>query len=109
MSTHIESHCNQPSLLFKQVGSMWRCDCGNQWVVSKFQTWSGSHRKQWIGFKDQENTYDFTAICRDLRWLRQSVDAAEKQLYSLGIRVNDLEYIIDTNDKKVKRGKPTSK
>ena len=121
MSTHSESHCRKPSLMFKQEGTIWRCTCGQYWCVTKNSDYfSGRVKKYWTNvtahyrdenIKELERRQDsyqrsVDALRRDYDdWTKkvfEAFDQASKDVQELQARIIALE------TKKVTRGKSAS-
>lgn len=124
MSTHQEQHCKKPSVRFKQLGTVWRCDCGQYWYVTKHYGYDFqfvTRKKKWVNctarYRDEDmrnlerrqDSYQRSvdSLRRDYdNWTKkvyEAFDQASKDVQELQARVIALE------SKKVSRGKPTSK
>jgi hypothetical protein len=40
---HVES-CQTPRTFFRRIGSLWMCECGQQWVLQQFACIGGNYK-----------------------------------------------------------------
>lgn len=124
MSTHTDSHCKKPSVKFKRLGTVWRCDCGQYWYatkVSQYDFRTPSRHKQWVNctahWTDkkhndlQQQFYGYQRIVDSLRrdydkWTPKVIDSFDSVSRDM---TNLIERVTALEEKKVTRGKSASK
>lgn len=43
---HISERCDTPGTLWRRLGSLWKCDCGQLWVL-RINYYGYEHFKEW--------------------------------------------------------------